>query len=208
MNGFYAVFLKTMGPGERYKDVSAEALERYRNLFPKDLVDFWATEGWASYADGLLWTVDPEEYAWIAEEWIKNCPEVPAAGLHVIARNAYGELYCLSLEGGCIVKISCPTGNIIAPRSLLKLKGDAVRAAQTFFGMASPERFDLFDVDGARIFPRALAKLGPVGENEIYGFVPIITLGGETCISNTEKFRMDVHLDILLASTEPRLLLM
>lgn len=68
----------------------------------------------------------------MAEEWIRNRPEVPAAGLYVIARNAYSEFYCLSLEGGCIVKLSYPTGVIVAPKGLLKLKGGAERAAQTF----------------------------------------------------------------------------
>ena len=207
MNGFFKMFLNKMGPGTRYKDVPIEFLDRYRDVLPKDLLEFWAAEGLSSYADGLFWTVDPEEYLWVAEEWVANYPEIPLAGLHVFARNSYGEFYCLSLEGGCVIKISCPAGEIYAPRSMLKLMGGAERAAEVFFGMASRAKFDLLDTNRDPLFPRALVKLGPLDINEVYGFVPMITLGGETCVSNLDKLRMDVHLDMLRASREPRLLL-
>lgn len=166
-------------------------------------MDFLAEEGFSSYAGGLVWTVDPDEYAWVAEEWVESCPDVPPSSFYVFARNAYGEFYCLSLDTGFVITISCPTGLLAAPREMLKKRGNPVQAVQTFFAMGSMAKYDLVDENGVAIFPAALKKLGPVGPNEIYGFVPLVTLGGVPSVKTMEKVRMDVHLDILRGTAEP-----
>ena len=203
MNVFYAMFLKEMGAGRRYKAIPAEFFAKYEGVLPRGLLEFWVEEGWSSYADGLFWTVDPEEYSWVAEAWVSTCPSVPQSDFHVFARNAYGEFYCLSADAGCVITISCPTGLLVASKNLLKPRRDSELAAQTFFATGSRIKFDLVDSTDTPLFPSALMKYGQVGANEVYGFIPLLTLGGDSNIENIERVRMDVHLDILRASMEP-----
>ncbi|MFB9246326.1 DUF1851 domain-containing protein [Massilia antarctica] len=209
MNLFYEMFLKSMGCGVRYEELPPGFLEKYRDILPKGLLDFWQDEGWSSYADGLLWTINPEEYSWLVEEWVDTSPEVPPLTYYAFARNAYGEFYCLSPNASCILTISCPTGLLIASKKLKKNpRNECEQAVQSFFAMGSKKRFDLSDTNGTPMFPAALKKLGPVGVNEVYGFVPLITLGGETEVTYLEKVRMDVHIDILRQTMNPILQLL
>jgi hypothetical protein len=42
-------------------------LKKYRGKLPDLLLDYWEHEGWNGHANGLLWTVNPDDYAGILE---------------------------------------------------------------------------------------------------------------------------------------------
>lgn len=39
---------------------------------PDQLLSYWQEEGWCSYANGLFWTVDPDEYEDPFNKWLGN----------------------------------------------------------------------------------------------------------------------------------------
>lgn len=204
MNVFYAMFLREMGAATRYEEITPDFFEQYANVLPKSYMEFLAEEGWSSYADGLFWTVNPNEYAWVTETWLGGVSGVAADGIHVIARNVYGEFYCVSTTAGCVLKIACPRGLIVAPNSLLKPRPtDLDVAVRTFFATGRRKKFDLVDSTGTPLFDGAHRKLGSASINQVYGFLPPIPLGGDFSLESLEKVRMDVHLDMLRASMEP-----
>jgi hypothetical protein len=47
------------------------------------------------------------------------------------------------------------------------------------------------------LFERALAKLGALDHDTLYGFVPALALGGEARLDRRQKLDAHVHLDIL-----------
>ncbi|WP_229520035.1 T6SS immunity protein Tdi1 domain-containing protein [Massilia oculi] len=47
---------------------------------------------------------------------------------------------------------------------------------------------------GEPLYSRALAELGPLGFDEVYGFEPAIVLGGKMRLENLAKLKLDVHL--------------
>ena len=78
----------------------------------------------------------------------------------------------------------------------------ADKELQLFFGSASRATYDLKDDKKRSLFEQALKKLGPLGHDTMYGFVPALALGGDLTIDRLQKLDAHVHLDILSGVTE------
>lgn len=192
----YSDFLKRVAPGQQYAAADEEALAKYRGVLPDSLLDFWREEGWCSYAGGLFWTVNPDDYAWLVDGWIKPLEGMPDDRYFVIARTAFGDFYCARQHGRSMILISCPYGLVMASKSALG-NGTIERATEAFFGGTAKSRFDFSDDDDHPMFSAALASLGPLAQDEVYGFVPMLPLGGEAKVGNLQKLDLVVHVDIL-----------
>lgn len=70
----FEYFLEAMGPSIDRRDVPASTIERYRGKLPDQFLSYWQEHGWCGYADGLFWTVDPEEYEPVLDAWIGGTP--------------------------------------------------------------------------------------------------------------------------------------
>lgn len=68
-------------------------LEQYSNRIPKALIDFWGEIGWSGFAEGLLWSTDPEEIQPAVELWLKNTNSLESTSYTAIARSAFGKIY-------------------------------------------------------------------------------------------------------------------
>lgn len=202
MNEEHLIFLEELGAGIRYQDVPEEFFKKFKNEIPDSLLEFWREEGWSSYAKGLLWTVNPEDYAWLVDGWVKGFSTIPESNYYVFARSAFGEFYCLSVNSRRILTISCPRALLVAPEEFFKVERSADVAIDIFFSMAEREEFDFFDDDDTPLFDRALKRLGPLSADEVYGFVPVLPMGEEAAVENLSKLRMDVHIEILKQSAE------
>src|ERR1700712_5185144 len=93
MDEDFAFFLEKFAPATGRDEVPGSSIAKYKNRLPGQLLTYWVDHGWCGYADGLFWTVNPQDY----EELISNC--IPNTELdqtekyHVIARGAFGVLY-------------------------------------------------------------------------------------------------------------------
>ena len=205
MNEDFAVFLEDFGPGVCYHTPTDEFFEKYKGVLPDGLLEFWREQGFRSYAKGLFWTVNPEEYAWMVEGWVRPFDAMTKADYFIFARTAFGEFYCMSPESNRVLTISCPNAMLYASKAFFKLVLGGASAVESFFLASDREDFDFIDQNDKGLFARALKKLGPLAADEVYGFVPLLTLGGETTIDNLQKLRMDVHIEILKQSAEIQL---
>ena len=178
MNEEHLIFLDELGRGKRYQDVPEEFFEKFKSEIPDSLLAFWREEGWSSYAGGLLWTVNPEEYAWLVDGWVRGFAEIPPSNFYVFARSAFGEFYCMSVDSRRVLTISCPRALLVAPEEFFKVERSAEAAIDIFFSMVDREEFDFFDDDDTPLFKRAVKRLGRLAADEMYGFVPALTLGG------------------------------
>ncbi|MCY1545520.1 GAD-like domain protein [compost metagenome] len=57
------------------------------------MLQIWQEEGWASYGNGRIWTVNPEDYEHIKDAWLSDTPLASIDNFHVVARSAFGDLY-------------------------------------------------------------------------------------------------------------------
>jgi hypothetical protein len=83
--------LTTTAIDKRYVPLSS--IERYRGKLPDQLLAYWEENGWCGYADGLFWTVNPQDYEAALEAWIGDTPLMEEDSYYVIARSAFGDLY-------------------------------------------------------------------------------------------------------------------
>lgn len=196
----FAYFLEKMGPTVHRREVPASSIERYRGKLPDQLLTYWQEHGWSGYADGLFWTVDPEEYEPVLEAWIGGTPFMEQDAHHIIARSALGKLYFWGERTGYSLKLSAP-GAFVLPMADMGIRGSLDVHAQRFFGYLTREENDFAD-----LFAPALKKLGRLQHDEMYGFVPALALGGPAELSHLHKVKAVEHLVMLAQLSDLRVM--
>lgn len=196
MDEHFEYFLNKMGPALARRLVPSAILEMYRHKLPAQLLDYWTKEGWCGYADGLFWTVNPQEYEPVLDAWIGETSFMEHDAYHVIARTAFGGLFLWGETTGYSLKIFAP-GAFCVPRESRFVGDKQDVGVQIFF--ESMRRAGC-DFDG--MFAPALKALGPLQHDEMYGFVPALALGGAATLAHLKKVKAVEHL-VLLAQLAP-----
>lgn len=119
---------------------------------------------------------------------------------HIVARSAFGKLYCWGETSGgnklnIIAADSFALARTLAPSKRLD------QAARVFFGAKSRDSVDHEGEQGALFIP-ALAELGRLEHDEMYGFVPALALGGGPLLQNLRKVEAVEHI-VMLAQLAP-----
>ncbi|UOD28074.1 DUF1851 domain-containing protein [Massilia violaceinigra] len=204
MDEDFASFLEEFGPVIDKRYVPSSTIERYRGKLPDQLISYWEEHGWCGYADGLFWTVDPQEYEPVLDAWIGDTEFMERDAYHVIARSAFGVLFFWGENTGSSLKI-LPSYALAFPSTGAEeyiLEGKADDAIRWFFSAKDREYFDMEDDAEKPLFARALKKLGPLKPDEMYGFVPALAFGGSATLKNLQKVKAVEHL-VFLAQLAP-----
>lgn len=197
----FEYLIKKLGAPDFSAPVTGAAIEKYRGLLPERLLEYWAEFGFCRFAKGLFWLVNPEHFENVKNDWLPD-NVVDKGQCHVIARNAFSDLYVWNKTHGHIFTIESVDGRIYreeGDESQIK-KGDELRAIQTFFSLKDRDNLDRKDYDfdpATSIFDHAIDQYGPLAEDEMFTFEPAIFLGGEQSCQNVRKVNMFIQLDIL-----------
>lgn len=205
MDKFMDNFLgfKEFGPPFARRDVPPERIEKFRGKLPEKLLEYWQTYGWCGYGKGLFWTVDPEQWEGVLEDWIGDTPLMERDAYYVIGRSAFGKLVLWGTRSGVSLKIAAPHGFVFPAFDPQEFQEDGPDLTiQLFFSSASRATYDLSDMTDKPLFEQALARLGPLDHDTMYGFVPALALGGEPRVENLQKLHAQTHLSILAQVTE------
>jgi hypothetical protein len=205
MDKFMDNFLgfKEFGPPFARRDVPPEKIEKFRGKLPDKLLAYWQTYGWCGYAKGLFWTVDPDEWEGVLDDWIGDTSFMERDAYYVIARSAFGELVLWGTNTGQSLKVVPSYGWLIPAFDAEKFqKRGPDLCTQLFFASTSRTTYDLSDMDDKPLFDQALARLGPLDHDTMYGFVPALALGGEPRVEKLQKLHAQTHLSILVQVTE------
>lgn len=198
------LFIEELGEPTTRKIVSSEEREAYKDILPDKLLEYWQDVGWSGFSNGLLWLVNPANYDDLLEQWIENTPFEKIDKYHVFARTAFGVLYVIGEKTARTFTINCPMHSIIAIENRVKkIQKDADLSVQSFFAMSDKDKFDIEDIDDKSLFDQALNKLGPLEEDEVYGFEPSLIVGGDLKVSNLVKLNLGIHLSILRQLSPP-----
>jgi hypothetical protein len=196
MDDDFEFFLAQMGPAIERRRVSEASMARFRGKLPVQLLAYWEQHGWCGYADGLFWTVDPQEYEPVLEAWIGDTPFMEKDAYHVIARSAFGKLYFWGEHTGDTLKVMAPGAYGISRESIFQ--DDRLEfALRLFFSNRDREENDFNDM-----FSGARKKLGQLKHDEMYGLVPALALGGSATSTHLKKVKAVEHL-VLLAQLAP-----
>jgi hypothetical protein len=126
---------------------------------------------------------------------------------HLIARNAFGDLWLWGQKTGGSLRIRASDGMIFsrAPRAGLGAKGIDFEML-LFFAASDRDSVDLLGNQQERLFGRAYEKLGPLKTSEVYGFVPLPAMGGASELQYLQKVPADVYMDLLARNTPMRIM--
>ena len=198
-------FHEDAGEGSNRVDIPASVFAKWNDILPNSLLDFWKSDGWASYFDGLLTFVNPDDYQDVLEEWIKDTPLAGADRFHVFAINAFGNLYLCGEKSGLAATINSPFNFIVALEKNFKQPKSEPALSESFetFLFNEKEELDLLDEKDEGIYDSAMAACGPLDSDEIYGFEPAIVAGGQTHVKNLAKVKTIQHLLILRELATP-----
>ncbi|VVN92678.1 GAD-like domain-containing protein [Pseudomonas fluorescens] len=203
----FAYFIENFGEATQRTPVTEAYLAQWADKLPPVLLTCWREEGWAGYANGRLWTVNPDDYEDIKDAWLEKTPLATLDNFHVIARGAFGDLYLCGEKTGASVTIICLHNEILALKNQLKPKPlhEQDTSIQALFGTAEVDDFDYSDTNGKLLFDRAVKKYGPLAPDEMYGFEPALVLGGSPTLENLRRLKLDPHLHILRQFDSPTL---
>ncbi|WP_426170931.1 GAD-like domain-containing protein [Pseudoduganella sp. R-34] len=196
MDEHFELFLEEMGPAIDKRPVPPSSIERFRGKLPSQLLAYWEEHGWCGYADGLFWTVDPQEYEPVLDAWIGDTEFIERDAYHIIARSAFGGLYFWG-ERTCDSLTVFAPGTYCFPHESIFQNGDINLGLRTFFGVRDRNENDFDDM-----FSGARKKLGQLKHDEMYGFVPALALGGPAPLSHLKKVKAVEHL-VFLAQLAP-----
>lgn len=205
MDESFALFVDEFGEPTSSQSVPERTLAKYVGVLPDCLLSFWKSHGFASFANGLFWFVDPDGPAGRAGEWARGIPELDGGEFIVFARTAFGDLYAFQPETGRVLSVFCTSGLLMTSRRSSGAPVGSGTSIQSFLAVSSPEDFDFTDENDLPLFARAVETLGVLNPDEVYGFEPLLALGGRASLENLRKLRMDVHLDILRQFSSPEL---
>jgi len=199
MDENFEYFLEKMGPAFDRQYVPVSSMDRYRGKLPDQLLKYWDEFGWCGYADGLFWTVNPQDYEPVLDAWIGETPFMEQDAYHIIARSAFGDLYFWGEKTGYTLLV-CATGSYAVPQRASRASTLDI-AAQRFFGMCNSEENDFGDH-----FAPALKKFGRLKSDEMYGYVPALAMGGSDDFSHLQKLKAIEHLVFLAQLSELRVM--
>ena len=179
MSHLFPAFRKHYGPAANQVVVPPESIVRFSGLLPDPLLQIWNEVGWCSFANGFLWLVNPDDFSEMLADW------APPKDAQVVLRTAFGDMIYWATSAFHLVDVdygehSTLTVNVEVLFDYVLCPGDLLEKV-----LDEP------------IFKQALPRLGPPAEDECYGYVPAIGLGGTHDPANLKKVKLREHLSIL-----------
>jgi hypothetical protein len=201
----FVEFINEFGEPTHRTTVPAESIERWRGRLPDQLLTYWQQEGWCGYANGLIWTVDPDDYEDLIDEWLEDTPLERLDSFHVIARTAFGKLFTCGEKVGPVLDIASLTHSLFALAKDLRSKSpaDLDFEVRGFFAGTTRRGCDLIANDKTALFEPALKKLGPLAPDEMYALEPALAVGGSIALEHLVRVKLDPHLTILRQLAAP-----
>ena len=162
--------------------VPEEYFERFGGVFPESVLYIWRRFGFDGFGQGRSWITDPVEWAPVVEAWLEGIElPFPSQCWHCLTRTALG---CMRLWGevsGPAVDIDVIDGAIYPNSEAADAAADPIhreRRGCIIFTSATEDVYD-DEVTGRPLAVEGIERLGVPGADEVFGFVPPLSFGGQ-----------------------------
>ncbi len=198
---YFEFLLEEPGAPTASATVSAEIIQQWVGKLPNRLLYVWQELGWCNFNNGLLWLVNPDDYAPIVETWLSGTKYAEMDTFHCFARDAFGEMYLYAENIKRFITIKPQRHTLwVDDKELLRPDSEKGSDISVILELTSDDEiYDCMDIHGKGLFDRAVKKLGALKADEMYAFEPFLCMlpDEKITIDYLTKVRMDVHLDIL-----------
>ena len=188
--------------------VPEEYFERFGGVFPESVLYIWRRFGFDGFGQGRSWITDPVEWAPVVDAWLEGIElPFPPQRWHCVTRTALGRMLLWGEISGPAVTIDVIDGTI-RPNSneAENMTDPVVRERSGCIEFTSP-RGDLYDdeVTGRPLAVEGIERLGVPGADEVFGFVPPLSFGGQISADRLSVQKAVPYL-VGLAQSTPRYL--
>ena len=185
----------------------------YSGRLPDVLLRLWLEQGWGSWNRGKFWLCDPALLQPVIDTVFLGDPEYDSDTMTVFAYDAFGKIY-IWLGDRRILRIDWvgnyaivqqydgwnPYANVPESESINLIGAIQVAIYTSSNGIDGATHLG---PDGKDMLPAAIARLGELGRDEVYGFFPAIGIGGANDINNLQRVPILEHLMFLASIQTP-----
>lgn len=188
--------------------VPEEYFERFGGVFPESVLYFWRRFGFDGFGQGRSWITDPVQWAPVVDAWLEGVElPFPPQRWHCLTRTALG---CMRLWGelsGPAVDIDVIDGAIYPDASEAEDMADPVLVERGGCIIFAGQREDVYEdeVTGRPLAVEGIERLGVPGADEVLGFVPPLSFGGQISADRLSVQKAVPYL-VGLAQSTPRYL--
>jgi len=188
--------------------VPEEYFERFGGVFPESVLYFWRRFGFDGFGQGRSWITDPVEWAPVVDAWLEGIElPFPPQRWHCVARTTLGTMRLWGEISGPALKVDVIDGAIYPNASeAQKMTDPVVRERSGCTTFTSPtEDLDEDEVSGRPLAVEGIERLGVPGADEVLGFVPPLSFGGQISADRLSVQKAVPYL-VGLAQSTPRYL--
>lgn len=187
------------------KDGEAVNIERYRGQLPDAVIEFWQQYGTGIVLDGYFQFCDPARFASIMKVVFDGDNEIRPEQTHALGFGAFGTIVAWN-EVYQDVAINLVNSQVSCPALVSGKTFDPDMAVTSQLMMIDDPTLDEYDAKLKKLFKPASAKLGKLGVGQIYGFNPILALGGNRALESLTIYDALPHMAILGQAHEMQLM--
>ncbi|ARQ14156.1 hypothetical protein NXC12_PE00561 (plasmid) [Rhizobium etli] len=169
----------------------------YEGRIPGGVFDLWEKVGAGPFFGGYFQLCAPQSYRGIISQVLYGDAQMIPEQTHAIGFSAFGEIVAWN-EQYRDVRIDLVNGQISC-RSMFNPKPqfDPSVTILSRLLLADEPSFDVLDRGGKGLFKSAKLKLGKLRAGQIYGFRPILALGGNRTADSIKIYEALPHMAIL-----------
>lgn len=176
------------------RPVPKAEIAQYRGILPEGLLEFWARHGnQLVFGDGFVQMCDPATFAPVVKDWFEDDPKFNPNRLIVYAMGSFGQLIMCdgtATSYNVTPQLSEFTEGKFNPPPSGEDYLDYFLAHVLKLGTVTPRYIDKYDRHND-----AVAKLGPLGQGEMFTWVPALQIAKEG--NKIEKVDAEIQLSIL-----------
>ena len=188
--------------------VPEEYFERFGGVFPESVLYIWRRFGFDGFGQGRSWITDPVEWAPVVDAWLEGIElPFPPQRWHCVTRTALGYMRLWGEISGPAVDIDVIDGAIYPNSDAADAAADPIhrerRGCMIF--THQHEDWDEDEVTGRPLAVEGIERLGVPGADEVFGFVPPLSFGGQVSADRLSVQKAVPYL-VGLAQSTPRYL--
>lgn len=163
-------------PTQRYP-ASEQTLDKYRAIFPQNIIEIWQSEGFCQFMQGLYYFTNPDDWQPVVDAWLKGTDFEKMGRFYAITRTGFGVLQVYHPATGTGIEIDTIKNIISGSISNETTEKGKEISIGVYLSSGGPKRSDFFIGESEElIFKPALKKLGALGEYDMFAFNPAYSL--------------------------------
>lgn len=157
-----------------------EIIKKYKTYLPEELIELWENYGLAKLFNGYIKVINPDNYKdLLNDSYFRGNISIP------IFVTGFGDIITIE-EGEYIGIIRFKNGNFNIVAKNIK----------RFLQNINDEYFQnkYFELNQ---YEKAVNRLGELEDDECFGYVPLLGLGGSEKVENLQKVKIKEHIELI-----------